>query len=133
MFYSREKIEIKEIAWMNVYENMVILNAALSDEEADAAISRIKDLVTGQGGEVLKVDVWGRRKLAYDINKHKKGFYVLLFYKAPPATIKKLDEFFKVFDAVLKYIIFRLDRKRVQSLEKSEPVPEKPSEQKTQD
>ncbi len=118
---------------MNVYENMVILNAAISDEEADAAVSKIKDVIVGQGGEVLKVDLWGRRKLAYEIKKQKKGLYVLLFFKAPSATVKKLEEFFKVFDTVLKYIVFRLDRLRVQSLEKAEPVQEKPVEQKTQE
>jgi small subunit ribosomal protein S6 len=118
---------------MNVYENMIILNAAISDEEADAAVTKIKDLITGQGGEVLKVDVWGRRKLAYEIKKQKKGLYVLFFYKAPASTIKKLEEFFKVFDTVLKYIVFRLGRKQVQNLEKIEPTAEKPAEQKSQE
>jgi small subunit ribosomal protein S6 len=105
---------------MNVYENMVILNASISDEEADAAIGKIKDLVAGQGGEVLKVDVWGRRKLMYEIKKQKKGFYVLLFFKTPSATIKKLEEFYKVFDVVLKYMVLQLTAKQVQTLEKIE-------------
>lgn len=118
---------------MNVYENMIILNAAISDEEADAAVTRIKDLITGQGGEVLKVDVWGRRKLAYEIKKQKKGLYVLLFFKAPASTIKKLEEFFKVFDTVLKYIVFRLGCKQIQTLEKVEPSADKPAEQKSQE
>jgi small subunit ribosomal protein S6 len=117
---------------MNIYESMIILNAAISDEEADAAVTRIKDLITGQGGEVLKVDVWGRRKLSYEIKKQKKGLYVLLFYKAPASTIRKLEELFKVFDTVVKYIIFRLGRKQVQNLEKAEPATETPAEQKIQ-
>jgi small subunit ribosomal protein S6 len=117
---------------MNVYENIIILNAALNDEEAEAAISKIKELIMSQGGEVLKVDVWGRRKLAYEIDKHKKGLYVLLFYKTPPATIKKLEEFYKVFDAIIKYIIIKLSAKQAQDLDKVEVVPE-PAEQKTQD
>ena len=117
---------------MNVYENMVILNAAISDEEADAAVVKIKDLITGQGGEVLKVDIWGRRKLSYEIKKQKKGLYVLLFFKAPSSTIRKLEEFFKVFDTVLKYIVFKLGRKQVQNLEKVEPATETPAEQKSQ-
>jgi ribosomal protein S6 len=61
---------------MNIYENIVILNAALSDEEADAAITRIKDLIAAQGGEVLKIDVWGR-KLAYEIKNRKRALYPL--------------------------------------------------------
>ncbi|MFA4919177.1 MAG: 30S ribosomal protein S6 [Thermodesulfovibrionales bacterium] len=117
---------------MNIYENIIIMNAAISDEEAEAAVTKIKDLVTGQGGEVLKVDVWGRRKLAYDINKQKKGLYVLLIYKTPAATVKKLEDFYKVFDVVLKYMVVRLEKKQVQELEKSEPVAEAPAEQKVE-
>ncbi len=115
---------------MNIYENIIIMNAAISDEEAEAAVTKIKDLVTSQGGEVLKVDVWGRRKLAYEIKKQKKGLYVLLIYKTPSATVKKLEDFYKVFDAVLKYMVVKLEKKQVQDLEKSEPVAEAPAEQK---
>jgi small subunit ribosomal protein S6 len=117
---------------MNIYENIIIMNAAISDEEAEAAVTKIKDLVTGQGGEVLKVDVWGRRKLAYEIKKQKKGLYVLLIYKTPSATVKKLEDFYKVFDAVLKYMVVKLEKKQVQELEKSEPVAEAPAEQKVE-
>lgn len=117
---------------MNIYENIIIMNAAISDEEAEAAVTKIKDLVTSQGGEVLKVDVWGRRKLAYEIKKQKKGLYVLLIYKTPSATVKKLEDFYKVFDAVLKYMVVKLEKKQVQDLEKSEPVAEAPAEQKVE-
>lgn len=117
---------------MNIYENIIIMNAAISDEEAEAAVTKIKDLVTGQGGEVLKVDVWGRRKLAYEIKKQKKGLYVLLIYKTPSATVKKLEDFYKVFDPVLKYMVVKLEKKQVQELEKSEPVAEAPAEQKVE-
>lgn len=117
---------------MNIYENIIIMNAAISDEEAEAAVTKIKDLVTGQGGEVLKVDVWGRRKLSYEIKKQKKGLYVLLIYKTPAATVKKLEDFYKVFDVVLKYMVVKLEKKQVQELEKSEPVAEAPAEQKVE-
>jgi small subunit ribosomal protein S6 len=116
---------------MNVYENMVILNAALSDEDVEAAVSKIKELIVNQGGEVLKVDVWGRRKLAYEIKKQKKGLYILLFFKTPSLTIKKLEEFYKVYDAVLKYIIIKLTTKQIRSLESVEASPEQ-MEQKSE-
>jgi small subunit ribosomal protein S6 len=117
---------------MNIYETMVILNANISDEEADAAVTKIKDIITGQGGEVLKVDVWGRKKLSYEIKKQKKGLYVLLFYKTPPATVKKLEDFFKVFDTVLKYMVIKLGSKQIKSFEKSEAAPEPGPEQKSE-
>lgn len=117
---------------MKIYENMIILNAAISDEEAEAAVTKIKEIITGEGGELLKVEVWGRRKLAYEIKKQKKGLYALLFYKTPPATIKKLEEFYKVFDAVIKYTIIQLGTKEAQYLEKTEsasvPAPDQKAE-----
>lgn len=97
---------------MNIYENIVIFNAALSDEEAETATNKIKDLITGQTGEVLKVDVWGRRKLAYEIKKHKKGFYVLFVFRSPSSLIKKLEDYFKVYDVVIKYMVIRLGKKQ---------------------
>ncbi|NWF75505.1 MAG: 30S ribosomal protein S6 [Nitrospirae bacterium] len=110
---------------------MVILNTALSDEDAEVAVGKIKELIANQGGEVLKVDVWGRRKLAYEIKKQKKGLYILLFFKTPTTTIKKLEEFYKVYDAVLKYLIVKLTAKQVRSLESVEASTEQ-MEQKSE-
>jgi small subunit ribosomal protein S6 len=104
---------------MNIYENFVILNASLSDEEITAAVSRIKDLVITAGGEVIRADHWGRRKLSYEIKKQTKGFYVLFVYKAPAATIKKLEELYKVFDPVIKFMVIKLGTKQIKHLEKS--------------
>ncbi|HAM53260.1 MAG TPA: 30S ribosomal protein S6, partial [Nitrospiraceae bacterium] len=52
---------------MNTYENIVILNASLSDEEIETTTGKIKDLITNSGGEILKADAWGRKKLAYEV------------------------------------------------------------------
>ncbi|MEW6676189.1 MAG: 30S ribosomal protein S6 [Nitrospirota bacterium] len=108
---------------MNIYENIVILNASLTDEEIESSIAKIKDLITNSGGEVLKIDNWGRKKLAYEIKKQKKGFYVLLIYKTPTSTIKRLEEFYKVFDHVIKYMVIKLSMKQAQALEKIDPEP----------
>lgn len=105
---------------MNIYENIVILNASLPDEEINASISKIKDIIVNAGGEVLTTDSWGRRKLAYEIKKQNKGFYTLLIYKTPSATIKKLEEFYKVFDPVIKYMIIKLGQKQIKHLESSQ-------------
>jgi small subunit ribosomal protein S6 len=102
---------------VNIYENIVILNAAIPDEEVTAALTKVKDLIVNAGGEILKTDSWGRRKLAYEIKKQTKGMYTLLIYKAPPATIKKLEEFYKVFDPVIKYMVIKLGPKQVKHLE----------------
>jgi small subunit ribosomal protein S6 len=96
---------------MNIYENIVIINASLSDEEIEAANERIKDLITRSGGEILKVEPWGRKKLAYEIKKHKKGFYTLLTFRSEPSLIKKLEDYYRVSDFVVKYMIIKMGKK----------------------
>jgi len=107
---------------MNIYENIVILNASLSDEEIETASGKIKDLITNSSGEILKTDVWGRRKLAYEIKKQKKGFYLLLVFKSPSAAIKKLEGYYKVFDPVVKYMVIKLEKKQAEAALKSSSV-----------
>lgn len=104
---------------MNIYENIIILNASLSDEEIEAASGKIKDLITNSGGEIFKVDVWGRRKLAYEVKKQKKGFYLLLFFKSPSTAIRMLEDYYKVFDPVVKYMVLRLEKKQAEAVLKS--------------
>ncbi len=97
---------------MNIYENIVIFNASLTDEETEAATKKIKDLITNSGGEILKVDVWGRRKLANEVKKQKKGVYVLLVVRSASSLIKKLEDYYKVFDPVIKYMVIKLEKKQ---------------------
>ena len=109
---------------MNIYENIVILNASLSDEEIETASGKIKDLIANSGGEILKTDVWGRRKLAYEIKKQKKGFYLLLVFKSPSAAIRKLEDYYKVFDPVVKYMVIKLEKKQAEAALKSSAAAE---------
>ena len=97
---------------MNIYENIIILNASLTDEETEASAKKIKDLITNSGGEILKTDVWGRRKLANELKKQKKGFYVLLVFRSASALIRKLEDYYKVFDPVIKYMVIKLEKKQ---------------------
>jgi small subunit ribosomal protein S6 len=109
---------------MNVYENIVIINASLPDEEIEAAITKIKEVVAGQGGQIVKTSIWGKRKLAYEINKQKRGLYLLLVYKTMPSAIKKLEDFYKVFEPVIKHSIIKLGKKQLEHLEKTEAASE---------
>jgi small subunit ribosomal protein S6 len=109
---------------MNVYENIVIINASLPDEEIEAAIAKIKEVVTGQGGQIIKTSIWGKKKLAYEIKKQKRGLFLLLVYKTMPSTIKKLEDFYKVFEPVIKHSVIRLGKKQVEHFEKTEAASE---------
>lgn len=106
---------------MNIYENIVILNASLSDEEIETATGKIRDLIANAGGVLLKTDVWGRKKLAYEIKKHNKGFYLLFLFQAPSSLIKKLEDYYKVYDPVVKFMVIRLDKKMMKGVILAKP------------
>jgi len=97
---------------MNIYENIIILNASLTDEETETSTRKIKDLITNSGGEILKADMWGRRKLANEVKKQKKGSYVFLLFRSPSSLIRKLEDYYKVFDPVIKHMVIKLEKKQ---------------------
>lgn len=97
---------------MNYYEDVVILDPNLDDSAIEETVQRIKDVIIKQGGEIFKTENWGRRKLAYELNKHQKGCYILLLFKAPPPTIAELEKLSKVVDAIVKFMVVRLTKKK---------------------
>jgi small subunit ribosomal protein S6 len=103
---------------MNFYETVVILNPSLGEDEAKAVIDKITDLLKNAEGELFKVEVWGKRRLAYEMSKQKMGNYVFLLFKAPAAAIKKLEDYFKVLDVVLKFMVVKLGKKQIAALPK---------------
>ncbi len=103
---------------MNIYENVVIVNPSLSEEDLKSALEKISEQITKSGGEVLKIENWGKRKLAYELNKQRMGFYVMILFKSPTALIKELEYYYKVFDPIMKYMIIRLSKKQIDALPK---------------
>ncbi len=100
---------------MNLYECITIIDASLTDEAITEATEKIKGIITNGGGEIMKTDPWGRRKLSYEINRHSRGFYLLLLYHAPSDVNKKLETLFKVYDPIVKNMIVRLEKKQAAS------------------
>ncbi|GAB6183097.1 30S ribosomal protein S6 [Thermodesulfovibrio hydrogeniphilus] len=100
----------------NFYEQVVLLVPTLSEEEVQEAIKKISNLIADNAGEVLKVENWGKRKLAYKLNKQAMGYYVLFLFKAPSSTIKKIEDFYKVYDPVFKFMIVKLTEKQIKAL-----------------
>ncbi|MCK4910005.1 MAG: 30S ribosomal protein S6 [Thermodesulfovibrionales bacterium] len=100
---------------MNLYECITIIDAGLTDEAITEASEKIQGIITNGGGEILKADPWGRRKLSYEINHHSRGFYLLLLYRAPSDVNKKLEDTFKVYDPIIKHMIVRLEKKQAAS------------------
>ena len=94
---------------MNQYEVMYVIDAALEDSARIELIDRFSDLVKKNGGEIDRVDEWGKRRLAYAINYKTEGYYVLMYIKAPADLPKELERNFQINDKVLRSIVIRYE------------------------
>jgi len=108
-------------AGVNYYENLIIIDPNLGEEEIEKATERIKHVITKSNGEVLREEFLGVKKLAYDVKKHKNGLYILMVFRSPSATISELEQFYRVFEPVLKSLIVKLKKKEIAVLKISEP------------
>ncbi len=97
---------------MDYYEHIIILDPNVDEKTVESTVERVSDLVVKKGGEVLKSEKWGLKKLAYNLKKQNKGIYILLFFKAPPPVIAELERFYKVFEPLLKFLIIKLKKKK---------------------
>ena len=103
----------------NVYESAVMINAALDDEQIQALISRIKETITNNGGEIREVEDWGRKRLAYVVKKSKVGYYAIFRFNAPSSLIAKLERFYVLDEQFLRYLTIKLDADAIEYLEKN--------------
>lgn len=94
-----------------VYESIIIINAALEDQDIEAVITKVSGYVENNGGEVTEANHWGRRRLAYPINKKYNGYYVHLTFEAAPSTIPILDRFLVLEDTVLRHLTLLLPKR----------------------
>ena len=90
---------------MNKYESMVVLMPTLTEEEYNASIARVKGVIESDGGVIDSVDEWGKRRLAYEINKINEGYYVLFTFSAKPELPKELDRILRISDKVVRHMI----------------------------
>jgi small subunit ribosomal protein S6 len=89
------------------YEAVLILDPNLEKEDQEKVIEKIKKVITKAKGNILKVDDWGKRKLAYLINYHTHGFYYIINYDSLPETSGELENAIKLSDKIIRYIIVR--------------------------
>lgn len=94
---------------MREYELIFVVQADLDEALLSATIERVIDLVKNNNGEILKIDRWGKRKLAYPIRKMTEGFYVLLSLKLDPENEAELRRNMKYIEQVLRFIVKRVD------------------------
>ena len=94
---------------MRNYEIMFIVNPNASEEEIDKINGQVEGIITSGGGKIEKIEKMGKRRLAYEIDKHREGHYALFVIAANGDIVKECERRLRVMDAVIKYITVRTD------------------------
>lgn len=103
---------------MRRYETIFITYADLPEEDINGLVARYSAIITDRQGIVVKIDKWGKRKLAYEINKQPRGFYVLMDFAGTAAIVTELERNLRISDQILKYMTVKIrDTVNLQDLE----------------
>jgi len=95
---------------VRAYELMLLLNPQLEEEAIEAVIKKTTDIVTSRNGEIENIDRWGKRRLAYEVQDHTEGFYVVIRFKADNEATTEVDRVLKITEEVLRFLLVRKDK-----------------------
>jgi small subunit ribosomal protein S6 len=91
------------------YELVMIVSPQVADEEVAATVERVQQFIRERGGQVKDVNPWGRRKLAYPIERHLEGNYVVTHFSLDPAAVRELEENLRLSEEVLRHLVVKLE------------------------
>ncbi len=91
------------------YETIYILRPNTSNEQVAEVNTRVKGIIEGMGGKILKVDNWGKRRLAYEVAKERKGIYLYWLYLASPGVVEETERNLRMLDSVIRYLTVKVD------------------------
>ena len=94
---------------MRAYELMVILDPNLEERTVQPSLDTYMNVVRNDGGSIDSIDIWGRRRLAYEIDKNAEGIYAVVSLQAEPATVKELDRQLTLNESILRTKVIRPD------------------------
>ena len=103
---------------MAMYESIFILDSLLTPEEIEKTVDRVKEVMVNNNGKVLTVDKWGKRRLAYEIQKKQYGFYVAIEFEAEGNLPLILQNEYNYNDKVLRYLTYRYTKNKIKAREK---------------
>ena len=94
---------------MNKYELAVVVNAKIEDDERAATVEKVKEYITRYNGNITNVDDWGKKKLAYDIQKMSEGYYYFIQFEAEADSPAEIERHVRIMENVLRYLCVRQD------------------------
>ena len=96
--------------FMRRYELMLVLRPDIADDRSQAIIDRATRQITTSGGQIVKVAPWGRRRLAYPIDRHREGSYHIVIFEAPAEAIAELERSLLITEELLRHLVTRVER-----------------------
>lgn len=115
----------EEVKGVNQYEVIVIVEPALTEDACEAEIGAIREVVAKKGGEVLEVQKWGKKRLAYEVKKRREGQYVLMKVSSAGDVVADLERHFRITEVILKGVVVRAEAPRGRRFKaRSQPTPE---------
>ena len=97
---------------MNKYELVYVIDTALDDDARKVVIDRFNGMIEQEGGKVLKVDEWGKRRLAYPINYKTEGYYLLVNFESEATLPREIERTMQIAESILRYLIVKVEEKR---------------------
>jgi small subunit ribosomal protein S6 len=88
---------------------MLIFSPVLKEDDLNSENDKVLDLVKSLGGEVIKTDIWGKRSLAYEIDRKREGYYFINYFRIATEKIAELENYYKLNDNILRYNVLRND------------------------
>jgi small subunit ribosomal protein S6 len=113
----------REVNSVRSYEVIFILDPALGDDGVEAAATAAKAVLVKAGGDVVEIQKWGKKRLAYDIKKRREGHYVYFRAQAPGKAVAELERHLKIAEPVLKFITVLVQAPRRKAIKASAPAP----------
>jgi small subunit ribosomal protein S6 len=95
---------------MKAYETLFITSPLLLEEEQKAMTQKVLDVIANKGGEVENVDEWGKKRLAYEINKQREGYYTLVNFKGNNDVLDELNHIYKITEDLYRGIVIKLEK-----------------------
>ncbi len=113
---------------MAIYETIFIIDSLVPPNEIEQLVQRFSTVISDHGGKVLKVDKWGKRRLAYEIEKKQYGYYAAIEFEGEGNIPKELEHEYNYNDRVMRYLTYRYDKNKLKMMaeaEKKEKAPRK--------
>ncbi|MBR4455516.1 MAG: 30S ribosomal protein S6 [Solobacterium sp.] len=96
---------------MSKYEVMYIINANVDEEKRTALIEQLNGIITSEGGKIVRVDEWGMKEFAYEIDDMTKGYYVIVTFEAENEALNEFDRLMRINPSVVRFMIVNIDDK----------------------